>query len=468
MPKSIPKCPGAVADCSTGFMIQKCTIRVITPMVGGGVEAGTNDPRFPIRGTSIRGHLRQWWRLTIGRDLNASEAMWQREEEVFGSTDFVSPLVVRVLNCSTLDQLDPTDRDVVDPFGPAAYALFASIENQHLVAREGIVFEMLLSWPGAGELNRRRSAINEQRLKAKKPLLPETVAPIDEDIRAALRAWIAFGGLGGRTRRGCGAVHANDPILGAAAARIDARIFTGQPTLNAVGAWAESVRLYREFRQTPRGARHRKTLHSGRIANVPGRSHWPEADSIRQITGCSLKPPNGTPPLGVLADVDTQDHSTPVVPVEVLPSFPKATLGLPINFHFADGPGKSSGTGLRPGAADKDPQDVQLVPLIKVGENAWEPAERMASPVITRPLWLNGKWHPAFIILASPELNTLRVRLVGERSMAGGGTVSRDIPHRQVADPSLGIITPMRGKASALEALMEFLTETAGFEEQQL
>jgi len=81
---------------------------------------------------------------------------------------------------------------------------------------------------------------------------------------------------------------------------------------------------------------------------------------------------------------------------------------------------------------------------------------------------LNGTWHPAFIIFASPELNTLRVRLVGERSMAGGGTVSRDIPHRQVADPSLGIITPMRGKASALEALMEFLTETAGFEEQQL
>jgi hypothetical protein len=151
----------------------------------------------------------------------------------------------------------------------------------------------------------------------------------------------------------------------------------------------------------------------------------------------------------------------------VLPSFPKATLGLPINFHFADGPGRSPGTGLRPGVPDRDPQDVQLVPLIKVDENKWEPGERLASPVITRPLWMNGKWHPAFIFLESPELNALRARLIGERSMAGGGAVARDIAHTNIADPSLAILKPMRGQASAIEALTEFLTRTAGFKEQQ-
>jgi len=468
-PSEIPDCPAALPDRSSGYAVEKHKITVVTPMVGGGVEGGTNEPRFPIRVTSIRGHLRHWWRLSMGRDLLTPAAMWQREEEVFGSTDFPSPLVIQILNCSTIEQFDPSNRDIVDQFGPVAYALFASIENEQLVAKEGIAFDLLLSWPGPAELNQRRKVINQQRQKADKELLPDTIAAIDDDIRTALRTWIAFGGVGGRTRRGCGSVHANDPIHGAAATpKIGARIFTGPPAPNAVQAWSESVWLYREFRQTPRGAKHQKTLPSGKRPTVPGRSHWPEADSIRQITGCSLKPSTGTPPLGVPPDVDTQDHSTPVVPASVLPSFPKATLGLPINFHFADGPGKSKGSGPRPGVPDKDPQDVQLIPLVPVGGDKREPRERMASPVITRPLWINGKWHPAFIFLAFPALDTLQVRLVGERSLASGEAVARDIPHRQIVDPSLGILKPMRGKASAIEALMEFLTKTAGFKEQSL
>ena len=40
--------------------------RLITPLFGGGVEARVNDPVTPIRGTSIRGQLRFWWRATQG------------------------------------------------------------------------------------------------------------------------------------------------------------------------------------------------------------------------------------------------------------------------------------------------------------------------------------------------------------------------------------------------------------------
>ena len=46
---------------------QTYTIHVVTPMFGGGVEPGVNDPITPIRPTSIRGHLRFWWRGPAAR-----------------------------------------------------------------------------------------------------------------------------------------------------------------------------------------------------------------------------------------------------------------------------------------------------------------------------------------------------------------------------------------------------------------
>lgn len=313
-------------------------------------------------------------------------------------------------------------------------------------------------------MKHRREAQNERRKKARLDLLPAVIDPIDPDFLAALRTWIAFGGLGGRTRRGCGAIHINDPTFVATSLpKLEARIFLGPAESDAVAAWGQAVQAYRDFRQTPRGKKHAKILRNGNRANVPGRTHWPEADSIRKITGCSLKPPTGTPSSGVPADEDAHDHSTPVVPESLLPAFPKAVLGLPINFHFADGPGK-----LRPGDHTKDPQDVQLVPLVQDARGRWEPAERMASPVITRPLFLDGKWFPAVIVFSPAHLAELQARLVGERSMAGGGAVSQDIPHAQIEGPSLGVALPMRGQTSALEALMDYLTRSAGFSERSL
>lgn len=42
------------------------TIEVITPLFGGGVEVGVNDPVTLICPSSIRGLLRFWWRATLG------------------------------------------------------------------------------------------------------------------------------------------------------------------------------------------------------------------------------------------------------------------------------------------------------------------------------------------------------------------------------------------------------------------
>ena len=456
MPKIIPPCPKKTPGKPQAS--PPYSIEVLTPMVGGGVIAGETDLTFPIRPTAIRGHLRHWWRLTVGQPLGSG--MWQREEEVFGSTEFASPLEIRVPGWSRVDQFDPRNRDEIDryrgQFGPAAYAMFASIENKHRVAKEGIRFDLSIHTPTVAELSCRRAAQNEARRKSHKELLPSVILPIVGDIETALRAWLAFGGLGGRTRRGCGAVHCKTLTEKAGPLpSVPARVFVGKETSTAKDAWMDAVQAYRDFRQTPRGGKHKKTIQTRtgpKEIIVPGRSHWPEADSIRQISGCSLKPPRGTTPSGVPADEDTHDHSTPVVAQSLLPSFPKALLGLPINFHFADGPNKG------PAAANLDPKDVQLYPLLRGQNGTWEKAERMASPVITRPLWIAGKWHPAMIVLAHPLPPGFRVRVEGKNA-ALGGNLSRDLQPDQIADARLGGLTPMRRQANAVDALIEFLTK---------
>jgi CRISPR-associated protein Cmr1 len=445
MPKNIPDCPKKPEPTPQTAPL---SIEVVTPMVGGGANPGEADPEFPVRPTAIRGQLRHWWRLMIGQSLDAR--MWQREEEIFGSTEFPSPLEVRLIRSSRVEQFDPSDSHEVDRTGSVAYALFASIENGHKVAREGIQFDLVLHIAPADELTRRRAAQNARRKKAGKELLRTSITPIGPEIENALGAWLAFGGLGGRTRRGCGAVHSKRYAESLPA--IPGKVFVGPPQRTAVEAWRQALQAYRDFRQTPRGQLHAKTFKSGKTGQVPGRSHWPEADSIREITSCSLKPPPGSAPSAVPGDVNPHDHSTPVVPADLLPSFPKAVLGLPINFHFADGPGKG------PANPNLDPKDVQLYPLVPSGPGKWDKAERMASPVITRPLWLGGKWHPAIVILDGPLPHGFKLRVEGKNA-AVGGNLSHDLSSNQVVDPRLGRLAPMRGQASAINALIEYLTK---------
>jgi CRISPR-associated protein Cmr1 len=441
---------------SSGRLTSQYEIEIVTPMVGGGVQAGVNDLRFPVRETTIRGHLRHWWRLTSGQlFLSDTAALWQREEEIFGSTEFPSPLEVRVLGRPQIQRCNPGD------LNPLAYALFAAIAHEQDVAREGIRFGLQLSWPDTAELNQRRKAQNQQRTKDRKTFLPESIASLSTELEEAVRAWLAYGGLGARTRRGCGALVLLHETAGPSALpKIDARIFVDRSEKDAISAWKKALDVYRDFRQKPRGRDHLKKTPGG-LATVPGRSHWPEADSIRQITGCALKPRAGTRPSGLPADEDTQDHATPVVPGEVLPSFPKAVLGLPINFHFADGPEKH-----RPGVADRDPGDVHLVPALKKEGGHWDDQERMASPVLTRPLWIEGHWHPALIILNTPWPQGYGARLKGKQANANGRDCDRIIPHHQIIDPRLRSVGPLRDQSDAIRALIKYLSTELSWEER--
>jgi len=466
--EQIPECPEVPSNRSTELVSRDYAIRLVTPLFGGGVEPGEADPSLPIRGASIRGQLRFWWRTTCGRLLPTNK-MWRREEEIFGSRDFPSPLEVEVSRVQGIERLKASE--AIDRDSPVRYALFPAIENETCLLKDGLTFHLKLRWPSAGGLQSMRAAQNRRRDKVRQRPLPATIREITADIEAAIWAWCRFGGLGARTRRGVGAIHSEPlPAPGTAKPSLHARIFIGAGIgtgwEKAIQAWKESIRVYREFRQAPRGKIHKKTIPTNagpKSIDVPGRSHWPEADSIRRITGCSLQPAAGSSHPAVPADVDTHDHSAPVAPASLLPAFPRAALGLPINFHFVDGPEPNG-----PGEANRDPQDVQIVPLLSVGGGRKEPCERMASPVITRPLFVDAQWRPAIIVFKAPHLAALEARIVGERSMAGGGNVSVDIPHAQIADRGLAGIEPLRWKASAIEALINYLTSVAKFREHAL
>jgi len=112
--------------------------------------------------------------------------------------------------------------------------------------------------------------------------------------------------------------------------------------------WFRAIDLLRRFRQEVNMGRN-----PGRDGRRPGRSRWPEADSLRRITGQAL--PQHQPSITTTAD-----------------AFPRAEFGLPIIFHFKDGPRTKTAN------RSVDPVDCQLKPAGGAG--------RMASPLIIKAL----------------------------------------------------------------------------------
>src|SRR5262249_34176425 len=173
-----------------------------TPLFGGGAEVRVNDTSHPIRESGIRGQLRFWWRATRGRRYADPRALWLREEEIFGTTRFPSPVQVRVkLDPNTLPAY--AEATEVDRFGPDGYALFA-LQAEDRLLREKLRFGVQVSWLPVELLNRQRAGLNELLAKAKQPHPRTEITDISDEIRDAVWAWVNFGGLGGRTRRGCG------------------------------------------------------------------------------------------------------------------------------------------------------------------------------------------------------------------------------------------------------------------------
>lgn len=461
--RTLGQVPLKPTDISPGYIREYYPIQVITPLFAGGVKPGKVDAGLPIRLSSIRGHLRFWWRATRGAKFPSVDEMRQREEEIWGGMENPSPVIIEVEQ----PQID-TKNDVRSPkgfnvnrFGPDGYALFSAEENSLLFKPGGISFKLTVSWLKSGKLQELRDKENEKLRHLNKPQKNAKIEGIDDDVREALCAWVNFGGIGARTRRGCGALYCELLAIDTEdnLRKYPFKFFLKErhppdnPGISSIDAWEQSIEPLRKFRQTFRTRRHNKSMRSRRgieTRMVPGRSFWPEPDSIRKITGCALKPPN----------LNNFDHSNPVTPTGY---FPRAEFGLPIVFHFADGPGKRE----RP-SKDLDPPDAMLIPTTPGGKDG----SRMASPVITRPFkFKNGSFIPLIILLPQNEMPNLR--LIGNCE-----GLPCDIPPDAVRNPDCckysnspigkpSQTTTVRSQnGSALEAFIAYIQENEqGFRE---
>ncbi len=369
MPREIPDCPKKPNPTVEAGRIYE--IELITPMVGGGASAGEFDPRFPIRPTAIRGQLRHWWRLIYG--LSLGEGMWRREEEIFGSTEFPSPLGVRAEVSPIKEWVEPSTISTPS----LKYILFPSIENNQKLAKEGLSFRLDLTWENEDSLGKRRAAQNKCRARDKKPRLDDRIASPDQEIDLATRAWLTFGGVGARTRRGCGALFVKKSTVAWNVGDAESwlrqflqprsgieKILCLQPPMNCLDAWRCVAETWKSFRQP------------GPARRGEPRRRFPEAETIRRATG-------------------RRSHRGRAFTEEEIPNgFPRAELGLPIIFQF------------------KDTSDPEATTVNRSGtDTTGRPFQRMASPFILKPFATGKDQAIPIIVLARRPQRVSSVRV---------------------------------------------------------
>lgn len=165
-------------------------LRTLTPLFGGSATPREVDPANPIRAASVRGHLRFWWRAVAGGQYPTPQELFRAEEAIWGSTEKYGKVALRVLEQKVGQMVKPSDlvpdkgtartgpqeRYFLHPFNPN--------KAERLPEASGlgwVEFTLELSF----------SHFSEDQ---------------QEGLRRALRAWLAFGGIGARTRRGLGAL----------------------------------------------------------------------------------------------------------------------------------------------------------------------------------------------------------------------------------------------------------------------
>ena len=210
-----------------------------------------------------------------------------------------------------------------------------------------------------------------------------------EAVEPAVWAWVNFGGLGGRTRRGCGTVFCKG-FGPASVTSIDKwyreRVpaisygvrdwptmpthFLCQPSLGRpLEQWNRVIGLLRDFRQkSGAGLGHPRPP-------GPDRSWYPEPDTIRRIT--DQHSPGHDPKLHLSDGKPLPD------------GFPRAEFGLPIVFKFIDDrEGDPKRTTLYPYVGGKA-EDKGTLGSPDIHISGGEVKERMASPLILKPLVLS-------------------------------------------------------------------------------
>lgn len=361
------KPPETVPDLNprsgSSTIVMERDYRLLTPLYGGGVEAGKVDTTTPIHGTGIRGQLRFWWRATRGGLFNGDRRQLKAaEDRIWGSTESGSQVAIAVTRPDPGSVLTlPKDKNgkpvyvgsIGSPYSYVAFPLRPQDGKPAGTVHEGVTFSLELSFPKA----------------------------ISDDVQAALWAWEMFGGVGARTRRGFGVVHCTDVRAGAGSAafakadwqwvydcrQARTKLLEHVMAFVAEGPFPEDVahlsRDKRRYKVTTAGnnamerwenlfgaLRDFRQDRSGKF----GRSKWPEPDAIRFLT----HQPTHLP-------VTRRAIYSPRID-----KFPRAAFGLPIIFEFKGGAYDASQSNMEPRKTTLTLADH----------------ERLASPLILRPL----------------------------------------------------------------------------------
>ena len=401
-PRNLRAAP-AIVSGSAPAIIADLRLRVVTPMFGGGVDAGINDPNHLIRPSAIRGQLRFWWRAcnashfpTLGDLHKAERALWgsaAKKNDPSHGPGALQLVVTEISGGSKVyfnKKMNDNDGDnrwyVHEQRQPRSlsYCLFPfELQNdpneQALTGTIGATFRLQLRVaPHVRNENDRQFA--------------------QEAAHHALWTWIMFGGVGARTRRGCGTLlvqgEGNKPNtkvsehqLPAAVFRVKSqaparylaegletclgtgalfetpvpslggyKLFSGTGTGGPVVAWAQAIESLQQFLQGPGIGR----------SEGSGGSYWPEARAARAI------------------DTDQNYSPFPKFPIEEATGkqFPRADLGLP--------------------------RVMKLSPLVDrtVTVKRSEPDfGRMASPIILKALPISETQAvPIILILTAPHI----------------------------------------------------------------
>lgn len=419
-------------DAGRGVERLSVSLEVITPLFGGGVHVASGeetrqlkrpDAVTPVRGASIRGQLRFWWRATRGCLCGSVAEMRALEAALWGTASQPARVGVTVRG-----RVSTQPEPVFDmQQGNSGKWNARAIANKRGVAYGAFPLQppgskLVRLTPGDLHWVRGRAEV-EVRFEDRPASKGEPAFDRGAEwagVEQAVRAWLMFGGLGGRTRRGFGAVGDGgvwDParVLGEVAA--GGRPLEGVPSLmgarvvrmgstfaDALAALNAGLERLQRFRQGEGVGRN-----PGQDAKRPGRSRWPEAEWVRLKTGQSAP-----------------KHAKRLVGVDKVP---RAAFGLPIIFHFKD-QGDPDDTTLTP-------KDVQL--------------QRRASPVIIRPYRTEGgRFGVLALALSDRAIDGLPLAL---RSKRGDHPADAKLTGEEARR-----ITPLDGSTDVIGAFLDFFS----------
>lgn len=287
-------------------------LSLATPMLGGGVESLKVDKDMPIRGQSVRGQLRFWWRTF--QSCETVDDLRKREDAIWGSTRSASRVSVEVDIVSANWRTIRYDKDM---------------KKEDTELPKYVIFPLDNTKDDKDQYIKQFDLIEGGRFKLTVFYDPD----YESDVLNSLKLWYLFGGLGARTRRGMGslyivkdasrwpgwksesdienwlknAIPSKDQgaenlwpsLIGAKLLMTQANLSPQKPIKKA---WVSWIGKYQGFRQW------RVDKKTGKRSTY-GKSIWPEPDAIR--------------------DFHNQNNQ-----FEKSAFFPRGAYGLPILFHF--------------------------------------------------------------------------------------------------------------------------------------